>query len=472
MAKKFLWGTATASYQCEGAWNEDGKGLSVWDVFSHESPLNINHVTGDVACDHYHRYEEDFKLLAEGGHNSYRFSIAWPRLIPNGTGEVNRKGVEFYHKFIDSMIAHGLEPNLTLYHWDLPDALARKGGWENKETAYAFADFARLCFKEYGNKVKIWVTINEPKYSLFSMYAAGNYPPNVQDTQRLMVAAYNTMFASALAAIEFRTFKDIGHIGIVADYDPVYGVDDSEECKFAVRMADHVLNGWVTDTAIKGTFPRELVDTLAQRFDVGFMKDEDKAIFEAGTLDFLGINYYFRAYVRPYTTGECMLAANNTGKSGANVSEVDGVQRTMVAKGMFERIKDPEGIYTEWDFEIFPDGMYALLIELRDRYGDIPLYITENGLGIREKPVDGRIDDDARVDFLDQHIQALLRARSEGINVCGYYVWSAFDLYSWVNGYDKRYGLIYVDFDEGNRRIPKKSYYWYKNFIRKFEEGK
>ena len=162
MNGKFLWGSATASYQCEGAWDEDGKGLSMWDVFSHESQLNINQVTGDIASDHYHRYEEDFKLMAEGGQNSYRFSLSWPRLIPDGTGAVNPKGVAFYHQMIDSMLAHGLEPNVTLYHWDLPEALQQKGGWENRETAYAFAEYAKLCFAEYGGKVKLWVTINEP----------------------------------------------------------------------------------------------------------------------------------------------------------------------------------------------------------------------------------------------------------------------------------------------------------------------
>jgi len=473
MSTKFLWGSATASYQCEGAWNEDGKGLSMWDVFSHESPLNINNVTGDIASDHYHRYEEDFKMMADSNQNSYRFSISWPRLFPHGKETINPQGVAFYHKLIDSMISYGIEPNLTLYHWDLPEALQKKGGWENIETAYAFAEFSKLCFNEYGKKVKIWVTINEPKYSTFSMYFSGNYPPNVKSGQHLISAAYNTMLASALAVIEFRKFKDIGQIGIVADYDPVYGTDDSPETKWAMRMADNIHNNWVCDTALKGEYPADLLIELAKYYDLGLMKEEHKAIFKAGTVDFLGINYYCRALVRPYTTGESFRGSNNTGKRKESTNNNEDFRKAMVVKGLFEQIiplKDSN--LTEWDFEIYPEGMYLTLKELMNKYGNIPIYITENGLGIREKPVDGKIDDDKRITFMHEHIKELLRAKEEGVNVNGYYVWSTFDLYSWVNGYEKRYGLVYVDFDDNCRRIPKKSYFWYRDFIKQFEEEK
>jgi beta-glucosidase/6-phospho-beta-glucosidase/beta-galactosidase len=471
MSEKFLWGSATASYQCEGAWNEDGKGISMWDVFSHGSPQNINNVTGDVASDHYHRYEEDFKMMADSNQNSYRFSISWPRLIPEGTGPVNKKGVDFYHGMIDSMIKYGLEPNLTLYHWDLPEALQKKGGWENRETACAFADYARLCFKEYGGKVKIWTTINEPKYSTFAMYFAGNYPPNIQDGRRLIIAAYNTMFASALAIREFRGFPGIGSIGIVADYDPVYGVDNTPQTGLAKRMADNVCNNWVTDTAVKGTFPPDLVEQLAKSYSLDFVEENDKAIFMDGRVDFLGINYYCRSLVRPYTGGDSMRAANNTGKNDTSI-DAGGFKRLMAVKGMFEQIAPLSGNITDWGFEIFPEGMYLAMKDIQDKYGDIPVYITENGLGIREKPVDGTIDDVHRIKFLEGHIKEMLRAKKEGVNVKGYYVWSTFDLYSWVNGYEKRYGLVYVDFENNLKRIPKKSYYWYQNFIKQFEEAK
>jgi beta-glucosidase/6-phospho-beta-glucosidase/beta-galactosidase len=471
MGEKFLWGSATASYQCEGAWDEDGKGISMWDVFSHESPGNINHVTGDVASDHYHRYEEDFRMMAESSQNSYRFSLSWPRLIPNGTGAVNPKGIAFYHRMIDSMLSHGLEPNLTLYHWDLPEALQQSGGWENRETAHAFAEYARICFKEYGGKVKIWTTINEPKYSTFAMYLAGNYPPNVQDGQRLIAAAYNTMLASALAVREFRKFNDIGDIGIVADYDPVYGIDDSPKTKWAMRMADNVNNNWVTDTAVNGEFPADLVENLAKTHDLSFAKEADRAVFKDGKVDFLGINYYCRSLVRPYVSGETMRFINNTGKNNAS-GTADGFKRLMVIKGLFEQVMPLEGNITDWGFEVYSEGMYLALKDLQKKYGDVPIYITENGLGIREEVINGQLDDSKRITFLEEHIKEVLRARKDGVKVKGYYVWSSFDLYSWVNGYEKRYGLVYVDFDKGLKRIPKKSYYWYRDFIKHFEEEK
>lgn len=465
MSSKFLWGSATASYQCEGAWNEGGRGLSVWDVFSHGSPLNINNVTGDVSSDHYHLFREDFKMMKESNQNSYRFSIAWPRIIPDGTGEVNREGINFYHEMIDAMLSYGIEPNVTLYHWDLPNKLQEKGGWENIETAYAFAEFARVCFKEFGSKVKIWVTINEPNYSITSMYGAGNYPPNVKNGQRLIKAAYVTMLASALAAIEFRKFKDIGQIGIVSDTHPIYGIDDSDECKFAIRMADNCLNNWVLDPAFLGEFPEDLIEELAKYYDLSFMEKSHMELFKKGILDFAGLNYYSRALIRPYTSGESMIGSNNTGKRSDGVKQNGDVKQLMVVKGLFEKIEDVKGKFTDWDMEIYPRGMYDALVRTRKKYGNIPIYITENGIGLYEKIVDGKINDEARIEFLSKHINEMINAINDGVDVRGYYVWSTFDLYSWVNGYKKRYGLVYVDFDNNNRRIPKKSYYWYSDFI-------
>lgn len=463
--KKFLWGSATASYQCEGAWNVDGKGRSIWDDFSHNSPLNINNVTGDIACDHYHRYEEDLDMMVNSNQNSYRFSLSWPRIIPDGTGTPNSKGIEYYHRLIDAILERGIEPNVTLYHWDLPKALADKGGWENVETAYAFAEFSKLVFSEYGEKVKIWVTINEPKYSIFSMYGSGNYPPNVRDGQRLIEASYNTMLASALAVKEFRKFKDIGKIGIVADYDPVYTIDKDEASIRAGRLADHVLNNWVTDTAIKGQFPQELISELKKKYNLDFMMEEHRSIFKEGTVDFIGINAYLRAIIRPYTGGPSMRTSNNDGKVADY--DIDGYKKYMVVKDMFEQVVPKSDNVTDWDHEIFPESIYTTTKEIQKKYGDIPIYITENGLGLREEPdQNGYINDTKRIEFLDGNIKYLLKAREEGVNIQGYYIWSTFDLYSWVNGYEKRYGLVYIDFeDEELKRVPKASYYWYRDFI-------
>ena len=462
MRSNFLWGSATAAYQCEGAWNEDGRGVTIWDEFSHNSPLNINHVTGDVSSDHYHRYEEDFRMMKESNQNSYRFSISWSRIIPDGTGEINQKGIDFYKRLIDSMLSNGIRPFVTLFHYDLPIKLQEIGGWENVETAYAFAEYAKVCYREFGGLIKDWVTINEPFYSIKSMYGAGNYPPNVRDGQRLVKAAYVTMFASALAVKEFRKFSNIGQIGIVADVSPIYGVDDSEECKRAMLVADVCMNNWVLDTAIRGYFPESLTTALGKYYDFSFMEESHKAHFKAGTIDFIGLNYYDRALIRPYTGGKSMVGHNNTGKR----EEQDGIRKLMVIEGLFEQIHDGTGQYTDWSCEIFPQGMFDILVHLHEKY-NLPIYITENGIGSYEKVEGGKINDDFRIDFLSQHINEMLRAKEKGVDVRGYFVWSTFDLYSWVNGYKKRYGLVYVDFDDNCKRMPKKSYFWYRDLIEK-----
>ena len=466
----FLWGSATAAYQCEGAWHEEGKGLSIWDDYSHSDKCPAHVENGDTASDHYHKFEEDFKMMKEGGQNSYRFSFSWPRIMPDGTGKINPQGVSYYHKMIATMRQYGIEPNVTLYHWDLPLSLHKKGGWENIETAFAFAEYAKFCFHEFGDSVKLWATLNEPFYSLLCMYGSGNYPPNVKDAQRLLHAAYIQMYASALAANEFRKLENIGQLGIVADIHPCYGVDDSEACQFAVQMADHIMNNWVLDTAFKGYFPQQLLDELAKQYDLSFMKEEHRAIFDKGTLDFVGLNYYNRAYIRPYTTGESFVLVNNSGSKNSGIREAGKVKRMMVVKNMFEKIADPNGTFTEWDFEIYPKGIYDAVKMVQKKYGDLPIYITENGIGLHEKLINHTVDDTARISFMQRHIDELLKAKKEGVAVMGYYVWSTFDLYSWINGYDKRYGLVYVDFAHENKRYPKQSYVWYKNFINNWRE--
>ncbi|MBS6642871.1 MAG: family 1 glycosylhydrolase [Clostridiaceae bacterium] len=459
--KDFLWGSATASYQCEGAWQEDGKGLGMWDEFCHSEKNCITYTTGDVASDHYHRFEEDIKMMAEGGQNTYRFSLAWPRILPEGTGKVNPKGIEYYQKVIDTCLKYGVEPNVTLYHWDLPNTLAEKGGWENVDTAYAFAEYAKVCFDAFGDKVKLWVTINEPSYFITSGYAIGNYPPNVKDFQRMIHAAYHVMLASALGVKAFRDSQAKGQVGIVHASANVDLYDDSEACKKAGRLADNYFNNWVLDPPMLGHFPQDLLEKLEEEgFDLSFMKPEHKEILENGIVDFIGINYYSRALIKPYTTGETILKANNTGKKGEDSAE-------LIIKGWFEQAKDPDSEYTAWDCEIYPKGIYDELADIRRKYGDVPVYITENGVGMYEKPSkNGMVEDDGRIDFLSRHIEEMRRAIRDGLNLKGYYVWSTFDLYSWINGYEKRYGLVRVDFDDNCRRTPKKSYYWYRDFIR------
>ncbi|NCB32933.1 MAG: glycoside hydrolase family 1 protein [Erysipelotrichia bacterium] len=458
----FLWGSATASYQCEGAWNEDGRGLSIWDDFSHNSELNVNHVDGDVASDHYHRFREDLSMLKEGGQNSYRFSISWTRIIPDSSGEVNQAGIDYYNKMIDCMEELGIVPFVTLYHWDLPLHLANNGGWENEQTAYEFAKYCDICFSCFGDRVKHWVTMNEPHYSIFSMYGSGNYPPNVKDGNRLIKAAYYTMLGSALAVKKFRNYSNIGIIGLVHDIHPCYSKEDSPECHKATEMADLIFNGWVLDTCINGEIPPTLIENLNKLYDLTYMESEKhQRELSDGKVDFIGLNYYSRGLISPYIDGETSLKCNNLGKRTA----ID--EPLAIIKPFFTEVKDPDGEFTDWDMEIYPNGMKESIINTYSRY-HVPVYITENGIGAYEDiPEDKIICDDYRIDFLNKHINSMNEAIRDGADVRGYFVWSTFDLYSWVNGYKKRYGLVAIDFDDISLpRHPKKSYYWYKEKIK------
>lgn len=455
----FLWGSATASYQAEGAYLEDGKGLSMWDAFTHsEESISRNVHNGDTASDHYHRYKEDIKYMAECGQKSYRFSISWPRVFPEGRGKINPKGIEFYSNLIDELLKNNIEPFVTIYHWDLPQALQDIGGWENKETAYAFRDFAKTLFDKLGHKVKLWVTFNEPRFFIYSGYLIGNYPPSYKDPHRTIRAAYNVMLANALAVKEFRSMNLDGQIGIVHSFAPVYSVDDSEGSRTAARNADNYFNNWVLDTAINGEFPQDLIQKLSKNYDLSFMDNADLNIIKSNTVDFVGLNYYARALVKEYTTGETVLRVNNKGNKMKGSSKI-------VVKDWFEMVQDPKSKFTDWDTEIYPRGLYDGLKMVDKRYNHIPIYISENGLGMIDNLVDGKINDDPRIEFLKMHLKEIYNAISDGVDVKGYYVWSSFDLYSWINGYDKRYGLVYVDYKNNNKRIPKKSYYWYKDVI-------
>ncbi len=461
----FLWGSATASYQCEGAWNEDGRGETQWDVFSHESPLNINHVSGDVASDHYHRYLEDLDLLRDGNQNTYRFSISWTRIIPDGVGEVNQKGIDFYNRLIDACLERGIVPNVTLWHYDLPQKLYQEGGWENRKTIDAFVRYAQICFQAFGDRVPLWVTVNEPEFYTYCAYAAGNYPPNVTDFNRFAKVGYHLLLGSAKVVAAYKKCGCPGKIGLVHASGNVETEGTDEANRIAYRNADLFYNKWVTDTCIKGYFPEDLFDKLREsNIDLSFVKEEDKADFMAGTVDFLGVNIYSRSYVKPCSQDTTYVNINNKGAASQ-------VREGICIKGWFETAYDPNVRVNKWGREIYPRCMYDELLELKRHYGDIPIYITENGHGCYESAQDGQIQDDERIGILQEFIDWMKKAMAEGVNVKGYYIWSTMDLYSWVNGYAKRYGLVHVDFDHGLKRTPKKSYYWYRDLIQK-EKGR
>ena len=451
----FFWGSATASYQCEGAWQEGGRAESMWDRYLHENDLE----NGDVASDHYHRYREDIAQLAAGGQNAYRFSLSWPRIIKNRAGEVNEGGIAFYNDVINTCLEHGVEPFVTVYHWDLPQYWEDKGGWLNEEVCHAYEHYARVCFDAFGDRVRYWATFNEPKYFVMSGYLIGNYPPALTDQQSCIRAAFNVMYASALGVRAFRAGGYEGQIGIVHSFTPVNGVDDTLETRIAMRFADNYCNNWILDTAATGEFPIDLLTDLKRTYDLSFVTPEKLTAIKEGTVDFLGLNYYSRTLVKPYTEGETQLRINNSGAA------FQGSQR-VVLKGWFEQIlDDPSMKTTEWGTEIYPEGLREGLIEVAQRY-HLPIYITENGIGVAEDVEAGvEVQDDYRIAFMQEHIDAIRAAQAAGADVRGYFAWSTFDLYSWKNGCRKRYGLVAVDFEHGLTRTPKKSYGWYRDFI-------
>lgn len=463
----FLWGGATASYQCEGAWDEDGKGLGEWDVFSHESPLNLNNATGDVSCDFYHRYKEDIDLMAEGGHNTFRFSISWARIIPEGVGEVNQKGIEFYNNVINYCLEKNIEPNVTLFHYDLPEAIAKKDGFANRETVDAFVKYAKVCFEAFGDRVKLWVTINEPKYYAYCSNMVGNYPPNHKiDFNRFFKVVYHEALATAKVCKLYHDMNLNGKIGVVHDNSNVEIAPGTSNPELIKLRGDMFYNSLTLDTALKGYIPSSFVLMLQEsNIDTSYMKFEDALAFENGKVDFLGLNVYNRFYLTDYSEGETEVFHNNL---GAKSKSKEGIR----IKNWFETAIDPTTKRNLWGREIYPQCMYNTLKEIKNKYGDIPVYITENGHGQYETPDEnGYVDDQDRIDMMQSYIDQMYKAMEEGCNVKGYYAWSPMDLYSWVNGYEKRYGLVRVDFGSKNLdRIPKKSYYWFKNVIEDYKK--
>lgn len=454
---KFLWGSSTASYQCEGAWNTDDKAEGMWDKYLHEN----GYENGDTTSDHYHRYEEDIKMLAEGGQNAYRFSLSWPRILKNRDGEINQKGIAHYNDVINTCVKYGVEPFVTIYHYDLPQYWEEIGGWLHPDIAEAYRHYANVCFEAFGDRVTYWATFNEPKYISIHPYLIGNYPPEHHDVPETLLSSFYVMYSSALAIKDYREKGYSGMIGIVHSWNPIERIDDTIETKIAMRHADNFYNNWVLDTAVFGEFPIDLVTTLAKDYDLSFMESEKLKVIKENTVDWIGLNYYYRALVQPYESGETILSVNNTGKDKRNSTMAQ-------IKGWFTQVMDPNGVFTDWDFEIIPQSLKTGLISASKKY-QVPIYITENGVGCYET-IKGEIEDPYRIEFMNDHIAALLSAKELGSDVRGYFAWSTFDIYSWKNGHEKRYGIVGIDFNDNQKRYPKASYYWYRNMIR--DEGK
>ena len=435
--KDFIWGTATASYQIEGAWNEDGKGMSIWDSFSH-TPGNVqNNDTGDVACDHYHRFKEDIEIMKELGLDSYRFSVSWPRIMPDGKGEINQKGLDFYKNLVEELLNAGISPALTLYHWDLPFELQKIGGWTNRDVAEYFAEYAELMFDELGDRVERWITHNEPWVVSFMGYHTGEHAPGLTDLKLAQDAAHNLLLSHGKAVERFRSKNLDGELGITLNLYQTYPATDSEKDKEAAGLAKESLNGWFLNPIFNGNYPAKISEFYNNAVGDIEIQDGDMDLISQD-IDFLGINYYSRAVVKYDSSQEFIPVAH---------------------------IKPEDSQYTEMGWEVYPEGLYDLLTEIKEVYGDIPLYITENGAAFDDELIDGQVKDEERLDYLKQHFKAAHKAIKNGVNLKGYYVWSLMDNFEWAHGYSKRFGLIYIDYGNGQTRYFKDSARWYKKVI-------
>ncbi|WP_435953482.1 GH1 family beta-glucosidase [Dryocola sp. BD626] len=452
----FLWGAATAAYQVEGGHDADGKGPSIWDIFAHKPGTTFQNTNGDVAVDHYHRFREDVALMAEQGLQSYRFSISWPRLFPQGRGAVNEAGVKFYSDLIDCLVENNVEPMITLYHWDLPQALQDEGGWENRATAEAFVDYARLCYTRFGDRVKLWSTFNETVVFIGHGYITGSHPPSVRDPARAIQACHHVFVAHAGAVNAFRSSGIDGTIGFVNVLQTHTPLTDSAEDKQAAALADGIWTHWLYDPVLKGEYPAELLAKTQALWNVPLFAPGDEQLLKENICDFIGLNYYKRETVAA-NHQQTHLQSNHSGEKNSG--------HEFGFKDLFKFVRNPQGVYTDWDWEIYPQGLTDGILQIKARYGDIPIYITENGLGAKDPIIDGEVVDDPRIDYLKIHIDAVEAAMQQGADVRGYYPWSFIDLLSWLNGYQKQYGFVYVDHQNGLARRRKKSFFWYQELI-------
>lgn len=456
----FLFGAATAAYQVEGAWDQDGKGPTNWDEFTKIPGKTFEATNGDIAIDHYNRYQEDIKLMAEMGLESYRFSISWARIFPNGSGEVNQKGIDFYNNLIDECLKYGIVPFVTLYHWDLPLALEKEGAWLNKDTVDAYVDYTVLCFKEFGDRVKNFITFNEAVIFAALGYLSGAHPPGIEnDHKKYFQVTHNVFYAHARALIEYKKLNQYGQIGLSHVFSPAFGVDDSEANTFAAMHANQYGLHWFFDPVLLGHYPSYVVKQLEQKGLTPDWTDQELAIIKqaAPLNDFMGLNYYQPQRVEKMESpaeSRANTLANSTGAPG-NPS-FDNVYRTV-------NMDDKK--YTKWGWEISPEALVDGLDMLKESYGQIKLYITENGLGDEDIIIDGEICDIPRINFINAHLVSLKESIQRGVHIKGYFAWSAIDLLSWLNGYKKQYGFIYVDHNNGLKRKKKASFHWYKEII-------
>ncbi|MCX7679850.1 MAG: GH1 family beta-glucosidase [Spirochaetes bacterium] len=431
--KGFLWGTATSAYQIEGAWNEDGKGPSIWDDFTHKGGKVHNNETGDVACDHYHRYKEDVMLIKKLRCKAYRFSISWPRILPEGRGRVNQKGIDFYKKLVDELRKRNIEPFVTLYHWDLPLALEKQGGWTKRFISDAFEEYTHVIVRALKDSVVYWMTLNEPLIIYGAGYFVGVHAPGYKSFMKAVKVIHNLLLSHAKSYRCIKSIAPNAKVGIVNASSPVFG--ETEKDAKAAQLAEAFTQRIFLDPIFKGKYP-ELIEKKLRMVNWD-IKGDDFALIK-NTADFLGVNNYTRMVVKK------------------SILPVPG----------FTIVQPKSANVTAMGWEIYPEGIYRLCTWIRDEYGNPPVYITENGAAfddvVNKK---GEIRDEKRIEFLKSYLMYVHKAIQEGCNVKGYFVWSLMDNFEWAEGYSKRFGIVYVDYPT-QKRIIKESGKWYAKVCR------
>ncbi|GAA2060798.1 GH1 family beta-glucosidase [Catenulispora yoronensis] len=456
--KDFLWGAATAAYQIEGAAAEDGRGPSIWDTFSRTPGKVLNGDTGDVAADHYHRFREDVALMAKLGLGAYRFSTAWPRIQPAGRGPANAAGLDFYDQLVDELLGSGIEPVLTLYHWDLPQALEDAGGWGARDTSYRFADYAGLVAERFGDRVKKWTTLNEPFCSAFLGYASGVHAPGRHEPEVALRAAHHLLLGHGLA---LRTLRQAlpadAQLSITLNATEFRPLTGSPQDADAQRRVDAIQNRIFLDPLFRGAYPEDLVRDTAAVTDWSFVEPGDLALISA-PIDQLGINFYNPSLVAAPLPPGTEEGPRDDGHGASDFSPWVGSEDAV-------RFVHQEGERTAMGWVVDATGLSDLLIRLNREYGPIPMAVTENGAAFEDEAgPDGEVDDPRRVAYLRDHIAAARDAIAAGVDLRGYFVWSLLDNFEWGYGYSKRFGIVRVDFATG-RRVVKASGRWYRRVV-------
>lgn len=438
--KQFIWGAATASYQIEGGAHDDGRGETIWDRFSHTPGKVFNGDTGDVACDHYHRYLEDVQLMKEIGLKGYRFSIAWSRIFPEGRGKVNQKGVDFYCRLVDSLLENGIEPAVTLYHWDLPQALQDLGGWGNRDTTDYYTEYASYMFQVLGDRVKKWMTFNEPWVSAFAGHYQGRHAPGLTDLALAVQVSHHLLLSHAKAVQAYHAVdRDGGKIGIVLNLYPIHPASSTPADQAAAERVNEQINRWFLEPVFTGNYPQKMFQFYKEKFNSPVILPGDTELLHSQKIDFLGVNYYTRKVVK--------------------ASTVEPVFH-------YEEVKPEHSKYTDMGWEVYPQGLTETLLAISKKYNYPVLSVTENGVAYPDDCWDGDVlADDDRLEFLKQHLDEAYKAIQAGIKLESYYVWSLLDNFEWAHGYRRRFGLIYVDYQTLKRKW-KKSALWYRDVIR------